>query len=274
MHFLRFLLVYLILTSTCFAVSIPEHTKRFIYEITSPGIGRGTGFVLNDSLLKFVLVTCRHVVKDTAGNYVDSILLRRNRLLPTGELIADTSKFVLRLKVNGALCLAEHPNSSVDLVMIPLIPGFNTPEYPGEYFYGQPSSTILSKEDLENLNINEGTDVQLIGFSLSSSLSRDSTHYHFSRFGKVGLYTTNQFTLVIDGEPRTANFILLDMSTRPGDSGSPILTQIGDVIYLIGFIAATSEKAEFGIGYPVYYLHDLIEVIKNRLRSDKQTGEK
>ena len=253
------------------ATTIPEPVKRCIYEITSPGAGQGTGFTVMDSTLGFVLVTCKHVVQDKNKDYVDSIFLRRNKLLPTGQAISDTSQFVVRLKVDGRLWLTEHRNPAVDLIMIPI--GIaNTTMSSGESPYGFHSRAVLSKDELEEKGITEGIDVELIGFSLS--LPDNEPHYHFSRFGKIGLYTTEEFTLLINKKPRTANYILLDMSTRPGDSGSPIVAHISGRPYLIGFLSATSTAKEYGVAYPVYYLYDLMERMRDNLRAVMKRDQK
>ncbi|MCK4224503.1 MAG: trypsin-like peptidase domain-containing protein [candidate division Zixibacteria bacterium] len=274
MRFLRFFPILLIITSTSFGGCITESQKTFIYEITHLGPGGGTGFVISDSLLGFVLVTCKHIVQDSAGNFVDSVFIRQNKVLSTGQTVSDTTQFVLRLKVNGRRYLAEHSNSDIDLVMIPIL-SFNITKPPDGFLIGLPSYKILSKEEMSKLDINEGTDVELIGFSLSSSLIKDSTHYHFSRFGKIGLYTTNEFTLQIDSKRRTANYILLDMSIRPGDSGSPIFAHIDtNRTYLIGFVSATNIGREIGIGYPVYYLYDLIKIVSDKFRAALEEKKK
>ena len=253
-----------VVSSTCLASTIEETTKRFIHEIISPGIGTGTGFIIRDSLLGFVLVTCKHVVQDKKGNYADSIFLRRNKLLPTGQIISDTSQFLVRIKIDDSLLVTEHPNPDVDLVIIPLWLN-NTTLSEKEFLYGQNSRVVPSKEEMRKQNIPEGTDVEVIGFSLR--IPSDRHHYHFSRFGKVGLFTTDEFTLIMDSIPRTANFILLDMTIRPGDSGSPIFAHIADTTYLLGFISATSKVMEYGIGYPAYYLYDLMKILRDKLKN-------
>jgi len=259
----NFLLIFLIfITSTSFGNSIDQSGREAIYEVIAPGLGYGTGFVVYDSLLGSVLVTCKHVVKDTKGNYVDSILVRRNKLLQAGQTVSDTSKFVVRLKVKGRLYLVEHPNPNVDLVMILILRSFNTTLSPREPIIGFDSRSVLSKETMSQIGIKEGTDVELIGFSLSSSLSPNTAHYHFSRFGKIGLYTPQDLSLVIDKKLITANYILLDMVIRHGDSGSPIFARIANREYLIGFTTGFSPATEYGIGYPVYYLYDLMKVVK------------
>jgi len=259
----NFLLIFLIfITSTSFGNSIDQSGRGAIYEVIAPGVGSGTGFIVNDSLLGSVLVTCKHVVQDTTGNYVDSILVRRNKLLPSGQTVSDTTKFVVRLKAKNGFYLVKHPNPNVDLVMILILSGFNTTLPSSESIVGFSSSSVLSKETMSQIGIKEGTDVELIGFSLSRSLSPNTIHYHFSRFGKIGLYTPQDLSLVIDKKLVTANYILLDMVIRPGDSGSPIFARIANREYLIGFTKGFSPATEYGIGYPVYYLYDLMKAVK------------
>lgn len=253
------------------ASAITEPVKRCIYEITSPAVGQSTGFTVRDSTLGFVLVTCIHAVQDKNKDYVDSIFLRRNKLLPTEQAISDTDQFVVRLKVDGKLWVTEHSNPAVDLVMIPVTTA-NTTMSSGESPYGFHSRAVLSKDELEEVGITEGVDVELIGFSLS--LPRDEPHYHFSRFGKIGLYTTEEFTLFINKKRRRANYILLDMSTRPGDSGSPVVAHISGKPYLIGFLSATSSAEEYGVAYPVYYLHDLMERMREKFREIMKRSQK
>ena len=155
-----------------------------------------------------------------------------------------------------------HLNPNVDLVMILILSGFNTTLPSSESIVGFSSSSVLSKETMSQIGIKEGTDVELIGFSLSRSLSPNTIHYHFSRFGKIGLYTPQDLSLVIDKKLVTANYILLDMVIRPGDSGSPIFARIANREYLIGFTKGFSPATEYGIGYPVYYLYDLMKAVK------------
>lgn len=247
------------------AKTFPESNKMCIYEIATPQ-GRGTGFALSDTVLKHVIITCKHVLQDSNGNYYDSVFLRRNKLLQTGEAISDTSRFVLRLNVRGSFYVAEHPNPSVDLVMIP-VRRYNTNLSTSESLPAFYSRVVLSKQRFEKKGINEGTDVELIGFY--ASLPRDEPHYHFSRFGKIGLYTTDEFSLMISGEPRTANFMLLDMTTRPGDSGAPVFAHIKGEIYLIGFLAGGSAPNEYAVAYPVYYLYHLMERMREKLRGNE-----
>jgi hypothetical protein len=270
MKFLISLAVFLLLTSTSLATTVSDMIKMSVYEIYNPAVkASGTGFIVKDSLLGNVLVTCKHVVQESNGNYVDSIFVRRNRFLPTGEAISDTSKFVVRLKADGNSYLVEHPNPDVDLVMLP-VAYWNTTLSSGDSFGVIPSSSVLDKDRLNKKGIDEGFDVEVIGFSFSwAMLPENKFHYHFSRFGKIGLYTPDEVTLIIDKRYKTANFILLDMSIRPGDSGSPVVVYANKTPYLMGFIAATQMRMEYGIAYPVYYLYELMDRMKTKIRTRK-----
>lgn len=269
MKSLSFLVLFFLSTSISLATTVSDTIKMSIYEVCSRADGQttGTGFVLRDSLLGHMLVTCKHVVQDSNGHYVDSIFVRRNRLLPTGEAVSDTSEFVVRLKLDGKSYIAEHQNPAVDLVMFP-VALWNTTLSPGDLIGCLYSKSVLNKERLSKKSIDEGLDVEVIGFSFSSlSLPKNKPHYHFSRFGKIGLYTPDESTLMINGKPKTANFILLDMTIRPGDSGSPVVAHGDNSAFLIGFISATAITMEYGIAYPVYYLYDLMDSIRGKIRT-------
>ena len=59
--------------------------------------------------------------------------------------------------------------------------------------------------------------------------------------------------------------MLVDLNARPGDSGSPIFAQIGGTTYLVGIVTAMSQSLDYAIGYPVYYLEDLLQILHGRM---------
>ena len=247
-----------------------EEDKLAIFEIVQPNLKVGTGFAIFDSLLGSVMVTCKHVIQDSEGNYYDKVIIRRNRMLKTRQVISDTSSFYLYLKSPDGKreFFYPHPDPDIDLVIIPLY-YFNkslNKFKPIEHFN---PDLLLSKEGLEEKGINEGTDVEIVGFSLTSAFYMDRIHYHISRFGKVALFTTEDFQLSIDGKIKTANYILLDISARLGDSGSPILAHIGDKRYIIGMVTALSPDIEYGIGYPSHYIYDLLQMAHQQYLSKR-----
>lgn len=248
-----------------------EEDKLAIFEIVQPDERVGAGFAVKDDILGQVLVTCKHLIKDSSGDYYDKIFVRRNKLLKTRQAVSDTSGFYLFLKSeNGGNDSARqffypHPDPNIDLVIIPF------------YYLGQSlniykpilyfeEEMIKSREELDSLGINEGSDVEIVGFSLTSALFSDKIHYHISRFGKIALYTTDIFPLMIDSVLRSANYMLLDISIRPGDSGSPILAHIGNKRHIIGMVIGLSPDIEYGIAYPSHYITEFLSQIKEDLR--------
>jgi hypothetical protein len=188
--------------------------------------------------------------------------------------MVDTTEFAIRLVSRAAILVVEYPQPDIDLVLFPL--GLdNQSNRADSSVKCLPVENILGRDSLEKLGVGEGLDVELIGFSLSSSLPPGSVHYHFTRFGKISLYNSRNLTLPIIGEKRTAHFMLVDLNARPGDSGSPIFTQIGGKTYIIGIVTAMSQSQDYAIGYPIYYLRDLLEILRGRLEVMKlKSGHK
>jgi hypothetical protein len=239
-----------------------EEDKLSIYEIVQPDGFFGTGFMIEDSLMGQLLITCRHIIQDEDGDFFDKIFVRKNRLLKTKQVISDTVGFFVYLKdkENGKTreLFYSHPDSNIDLAIIPVIHP-NQPLKSRKPTYAFDSRLVLSRMGLDSLGVEEGTDVEIIGFSLTSSLYIDRINYHFSRFGKIGLFTSDDFELTIDNEPRKANFMLLSMPVKIGDSGSPIIAHIGDQRYIIGIVTAVVPEIAYGVGYPSYYIYDFLE---------------
>jgi hypothetical protein len=255
------------------AETISENYKQYVYEIRSPGAKRGTALAIHDSLLGDMLVTCRHVITDSTGRFYDSILVRKNVREPSGQMSADTTEYAVHLVLGQVLSVVEHPLRDVDLVVFPL-GGVDNSGNKDTSISCLPSENILGRDSLEKLGVGEGLEVELIGFSLSSSLPPGSVHYHFTRFGKISLYNSHNLTLPIMGEKRTAHFMLVDLNARPGDSGSPIFAGIGGRTYLIGIVTAMSQSLDYAIGYPIYYLKDLLEIIRGRVEMMKMRSGK
>jgi len=262
----------MVIPSLCLSQYVShEEDKLAIFEIVQPDLRVGTGFALKDDSLGQVLITCKHIIQDSNGNYYDKIFVRRNRLLKTKQVISDTAGFYLFLKgINNnnnetKRFFYPHPDSNIDLVIIPFYyVGQSLNKYKPIIYFEQ--DMVLDKNELDSLGINEGSDVEIIGFSLTSAMFMDKIHYHISRFGKIALYTTEIFPLMIDNMLKSANYMLLDISIRPGDSGSPILAHIGDDRYIIGMVIGLSPDIEYGIGYPSHYIVDLLRSAREGLK--------
>ncbi len=246
-----------------------ETDKLSIYEIVQPDGHFGTGFMIEDSVLGQMLITNKHIIQDSKGHFFDKIFVRNNRLLTTRQVISDTLGFYVYLidkDENGDKrnLFYSHPDPNIDLAIIPII-------HPDQQLstrkplFGFDSKLVLSHQGLDSLGVEEGTDIEIIGFSLTNSLYIDDINYHFSRFGKIGLYTSDDFELSIDGTPRQANFVLLSMPVKNGDSGSPIIAHINGNIYIVGIVTAVVPDFEFGVGYPSYYITDFLDTIRTAI---------
>jgi hypothetical protein len=233
----------------------------------------GTSFLMSDDSLGRFLITCRHVIQIDSGRFADSIFLRLNKRISGDRFTSDTTRLVILLRDGNTVWYALHPDSNIDLVAIPLIVGSNTGSESARSLPALRTKVLLSREEFESSDITEGTEIELIGFAISSTLfDRSQYHYPFSRFGRIGLYPGLPFPVRIDQNIRIANFILLDMVLRPGDSGAPILAMLGSSTRLIGFAAATSNSMEYGVAYPIYYVYDLIESLKASAANVSQHG--
>jgi len=265
MAIIRTIILVVILPILALGQTSREEDKLSIYEIVQPDGFFGTGFMIEDSLMGQMLITCRHIIQDENGDFFDKIFVRRNKLLKTKQVVSDTVGFYVHLKdkENGETrnLFYSHPDPNIDLAIIPVI----HPDQPlknRKPTYGFDSRLVLSRMGLDSMGVEEGTDVEIIGFSLTSSLYIDRINYHFSRFGKIGLFTSDDLELTIDKQPRKANFMLLSMSVKIGDSGSPIIAHIGGRRYIIGIVTAVVPDIAYGVGYPSYYIYDLLEQIR------------
>ncbi|MBD3382820.1 MAG: hypothetical protein GF404_11570 [candidate division Zixibacteria bacterium] len=257
------LLILLALTALATAQAFDEENKLSIFEIMQPDGYFGTAFAIEDSVLGKVLLTCKHVLQDSTGEYFDFVFMRKNRLRTTRQVVSDTSVHTLHLKDKREKLFIEHPDKNIDLVAILLDQPHKTLRRI-EPIIAFDGNLIMDKRALTYIGIDEGTEVEIVGFSLTTMIPFDNINYHTSRFGKIALYTTDDYSLSIDGERKTANFLLLDVSIRPGDSGAPIIANIGQRSFFIGVVAALMPDTEFGIGYPSYYIYDFLMSIRKQ----------
>jgi hypothetical protein len=265
MAIIKTIILVVILPILALGQSSREEDKLSIYEIVQPDGFFGTGFMIEDSLMGQLLITNRHIIQDENGHFFEKIFIRKNRLLKTKQVISDTVGFFVYLKdkENGKNreLFYSHPDPDIDVAVIPVI----HPDQPiksRKPTYAFDSHLVLSRMGLDSLGVEEGTDVEIIGFSLTNSLYIDRINYHFSRFGKIGLFTSDDFELTIDKQPRKANFMLLSMPVKIGDSGSPIIAHIGDQRYIIGIVTAVVPDIAYGVGYPSYYIYDFLEQVR------------
>ena len=252
---------------------------RSIVRIETPE-GLGTGFLLSDSSLGFFLVTNKHVVRSSqTQQYFDSVFVRKNKLSEHNKVIATNEKATLYLRYRGWNLFVEHPDSNVDLVIVPL--GLialrdTTITNPANYtpwVYGFKMSTVANREDMKKLKIRDGIPVQIVGFSF---VTPQELQFHISRFGHIAIFPTEKLTFKIKKrhnnceciESVTSEWIVIDITSRPGDSGGPVFAfppESGSV-WLIGLVAAGEALDESCLAYPSFYVWELVDLVKEKIK--------
>lgn len=268
--------IYLI-TILCFIISpnvlshtysVPEKDKEAVWRIKNPDGKYGTGFVLSDSVAGFFLVTNKHVVKSKlTGEYFDSVQVFKNIITLNNKTKSTDSPMTLRLKYKDRVFFIEHAKEDVDLVFIQLgklVRKDETVLNPnGDIrLVGWRTSMIA---DTRTLKINDGTTLQLIGYSLKL---QQPTQYPISRYGKISAYTTENISLLIDEKKRTSEWIIVDASVRGGHSGGPAFCNINSSkkLVLIGFVQATSKDSELTFVIPSHYILELLNKVREMIK--------
>lgn len=252
------------------AQALPEAMKRAIVRLETPEAKLGTGFILSDSVLGYFLVTNKHVIWScSTGSYYDSVFVRKNAITQDGKVVATDQRSTLLLRRKGRQLFVEHPDQAVDLVLVQLgniIDSDGSFMNPSsfEMIHGFKTTAVASRSDFKNLAVGDGTPVQVIGFSFKV---RQSEQFHISRFGHISIAPSSSFPLAIqspcDSLPveRKADWIVLDLSSRGGDSGGPMFAfgpRLNE-LWLIGLVAAGNQAEEFCFGVPSYRIHELVD---------------
>ena len=269
---------FLIATHVVFGQSLAEFDKRSIVRIETPD-GLGTGFVLSDTSLGYFLVTNKHVLQSRkTQQYFDSVFVRKNELSEEGKVIATDKKGTLYLTYENRKLYLEHEDPNIDLVFVTLgsfqvadTTVLNPSNY-SKWLFAFTMAMVADRQDMKRLSIRDGTPVQIIGFSFMTS---QRPQFHMSRFGHVALFSTEKLTFRVTRqrddcvcvEPVSAEWLVLDITSRPGDSGGPVLALLPGTgqAWLIGLVQAGSELNEFCLAHPSYYIHDLLDLVRKKL---------
>lgn len=268
----------LIFTSTAFSVeAFPESFKQSVVRIETPEGNLGTGFFISDSVffnMGYFLVTNKHMVKSIiTQEYFDSVFIRCN-VLKDDKVIATQDRATLYLRHKGTSFYIEHPDKNIDLVIILIGPflkdkgnifNYNPVGWTGKYIFSTKVHQIANRTQMDSLKIGDGTDVQIIGFSFQN---KDLPQFHISRFGHVALFskeTITQDIIVPMGDcvckvPMTSEWLIIDITARPGDSGGPVLAwpENSKSPWIIGIVQGGSSINEVCLSHPSYYLWDLL----------------
>jgi hypothetical protein len=144
----------------------PDRGKSF------PPIGRGSfvGVKSGTDRFRVYLVTAKHVLKDSTGQYHQSVWIRLNKKGGSGMI-------ALPLTGKDAAPVYKHPTDhSVDLAVIPCLPSQDLFD-----FQFIPDEMLTTKDAFAELNISEGSDVFFCG--LFAQFVAQTQNYPISRFG-------------------------------------------------------------------------------------------
>lgn len=269
-------------TSSVFSIqALPEPRKQSVVRIETTEGNLGTGFFISDSVIfnaGLFLVTNKHVVKSRiTQEYFDSVFIRCN-VLKDDKVIATHDRATLYLKYGGKNLYYEHPDKNIDLVIILFGPvlrdennilNFNPVGWTEKYILSTKVLSVAKRIQMDSLKIGDGTDVQIIGFSFQN---KDLPQFHISRFGHVALFSKEPITqdiLIPIGDcvckvPMTSEWLIIDITSRPGDSGSPVLTwpENSKIPWIIGIVQGGSSINEVCLSHPSYYIWDLLDPLR------------
>ena len=221
--------------------------------VRANGISYGTGFfydiphVTNPALHLPVIVSNRHVVKDVRETIIIFTLADTNSL-PSSET------YTLKID-NRAFPWIGHPDASVDLSVLPIVPALNHMQSQGKrpFFFSLNSSYIPDDEYLKS--ITQTDEVIMIGYP--GGLWDNANNQPIFRKGILATSPRKDF-----GGRRE---FLIDMPVYWGSSGSPVLLfsdgmyfdrksgsgMLGGRVKLLGVNCATITSTVSGKVVPV-----------------------
>lgn len=217
MVLIRSILVILMFASPLLAEKFPAQVKKSVTFIFSKDtnnrlVPQGTGFFVllkaqqnTDTATFGYLVTTKTALQRTNGRFLDSVYVRINRK----DGYSDT--LIVQLTIAGVPRYFVHPDSTVDMAIIPAFPDIN--RYDVLYL---PAGMIGAVDFFSRENIAEGQELFHIGMMQS----------HFGlfkniptvRFGRIVQLSNEKY---VWGNFYT-DFFLLETEHSTGSTGSPV----------------------------------------------------
>ncbi len=217
------------------AAPIPQDFKKVVAFILTLNaemkfIPWGTAFFVevvhpkNDNLVFTYLVTAKHVLQtEDRKSWQPIVYIRLNKVDGGSEIIP------MPIILSGdKRSVYLHPDNTVDIAVIPVRFG---PLKSIIDVKSIRSDMITTKDDFNNLHIEEGSEVFFTG--LFSPFIGALKNYPIVRFGRVALITNEKIKFV-DYE---ANLYLIETGSFGGNSGSPVYFYLGIDRYLGGVYA-------------------------------------
>jgi hypothetical protein len=235
MKITRLLLLLMLYLGTCFlplradCAPIPAEVKNlvtFIFQADAAGdvvkdssgkpVAMGTGFFVAvpgpaGSAFGY-LVTAKHVLNESDGSYRKKIDIRLNTRGGDAEFIP------VDLDKNGKSPIFEHPDSSVDIVVVPCVPDLAKYDYKA-----LPDGAITTQDSFKTLNIAEGSDIFFTG--LYTGYYGQHHNSPIIRFGRVAMLPEDK--IHFEANKPAERLYMLETQSYPGNSGSPVFFFLG-----------------------------------------------
>jgi hypothetical protein len=273
------LLTFLLAVSSLLEAKVPLQVKKSVTFIfakdSSKGlIPLGTGFFVllrdnqNTDTTNFgYLVMTRSAITKQNGSFFDSIYIRINRK----DGYSDTLS--IPLVQNGVPRYAVHPDSTVDLAMVPAFPDGNRYD-----FLFTPVGMIAPIDFFKKENITEGDEVFYTGM-LDSHIGVFK-NIPVVRFGKVAQLSEEKYST----KNGYTELYLAEIEITNGSNGSPLYyytpagkdsanAKVSAKLSLAGIISGNYGEGKLNNGLvsvvPAYKLNELLTipaVIKERER--------
>jgi hypothetical protein len=153
------------------------------------------------------LVTAKHVLQDSNGNFYPEILIRLNTKDGSSELIPILLNYT---------SIFVHDEKDVDIAVLPCLPNENIFD-----FLLIPDKIITNQDMVKQQQISEGDDVFFAG--LFTSHVGQKRNQPIIRFGKVALLSDEKIEWKEkDKPPKFLDLYLLECQSYGGNSGSPV----------------------------------------------------
>ncbi|MEQ1656464.1 MAG: serine protease [Nitrospira sp.] len=221
-RFQVFVVTLLIVSTSALAAPVSPEVKSVVAYVLIEQEGKlvpnGTGFFVGvkdpsrPEVYSVYLVTARHVLfKPKTKDFLSKVFLRINRKDGGSDVGA-----VLLVPSGKNQNVFVHPDTSVDLAAVPMLP--NQSKYDFKFL---PDEFLTSKNDFDALHIREGSDVFFTG--LFTQYPGAQRNHPIVRFGRVALVTDEK--IAWDGQDM--DLYLIEAASYGGNSGSPVFFYLG-----------------------------------------------
>jgi len=215
---------------------IKKCTTFIFIEKDGQAIPNGTGFFVgvkneeNPSTFNVYLVTAKHVLQDTKGNYLSTIIIRLNKLDGTSQLI--------KIELNKNTEIFTHTDDDVDIALFNCLPDQKLFD-----FKFIQNDLISTNEIIVKNEIAEGDEIFFTG--LFTSHVGQKRNQPIVRFGRVALISDEKIEWKEKDKPaKFLGLYLLECQSYGGNSGSPVFFQLNPL----------RKPGQLSLGGPVIFL--------------------